>query len=253
MDLGLKGKKAILVGASHGIGLATAKILAQEGCDIALCSRSEESVNKAVKAVSAHGTRVIGGAVDVQDLDAHTAWIEKAVETLGGCDIFVPCTSANTGVDDKEGWLTVLNTDILPISNGVQAVVPAMQKAGGGSIVTISSTAAVEEFMGALPYNALKAAVINYSSALSQKLASDGIRVNCVSPGPVFMEGRAWDQVKAGMPEFYDSIFQQIPMGRMGSGEEIAKAIAFIASPACSYMTGANLVIDGGLTKRVDF
>ena len=253
MDLGLKGKKAILVGASHGIGLATARVLAQEGCDIALCSRSQASVDEAVKEVSQFGTKVIGGAVDVTDEEGHGKWIAQAAEELGGCDIFIPLTSANTGVDDTEGWLTVLNTDVLPLVNGVKAALPYLQKSEGGSIVTVSSTAALEEFMGAFPYNALKAAVLNYSAALSQQLAPQGIRVNCISPGPIFMEGRAWDQVKDSMPEFYESILNQIPMGRMGTGEEVARAIAFLASPACAFMTGANLVVDGGLTKRVNY
>lgn len=253
MDLGLTGKKAILVGASHGIGLATAHALAAEGVSIALCSRSQGSVDGAVEALTAHGGTVIGGAVDVTDADAHSAWIAKAAEELGGCDIFIPFTSANTGVDDEAGWRAVFDADILPLVRGVQAALPFLQKSDAASIVTISSTAAFEDFMEPGAYNALKAAVINYTSALSQKLAGEGIRANCVSPGPVEMEGRAWDQIKQAMPDFYTGILKQIPMGRMGSGEEIAKAIAFVASPVCGYMTGANLVIDGGFTKRVQF
>lgn len=253
MDLGLKGKKAILVGASHGIGLATAKALAAEGCAIALCSRSQSSVDAAVAAVGAQGAQVIGGAVDVTDATAHADWIASAATDLGGCDIFISFTSANTGVDDEAGWRAVFDADILPLVRGVQAAMPFLENSDAGSIVTISSTAAFEEFMGPGAYNALKAAVINYTAALSQKLAPQGIRANCVSPGPVEMEGRAWDQIKQGMPEFYNGILSQIPMGRMGSGEEIARAIAFVASPVCRFMTGANLVIDGGFTKRVQF
>lgn len=253
MDLGLSGRKAILVGASHGIGLATAKVLAAEGVSLALCSRSQGSVDKAVDALKASGGTVIGGAVDVTDADAHAAWIASAAEELGGCDIFIPFTSANTGVDDEAGWRAVFDADILPLVRGVQAALPFLQTSDAGSIVTISSTAAFEDFMGPGAYNALKAAVINYTAALSQKLAGEGIRANCVSPGPVEMEGRAWDQIKQAMPDFYTGILKQIPMGRMGSGEEIAKAIAFVASPVCRYMTGANVVIDGGFTKRVQF
>lgn len=253
MDLGLKGRKAILVGASNGIGLATAKVLAAEGCAVALCSRSQGSVDAAVAAVGQHGGTAIGAAVDVTDGPAHTAWIAGAAKQLGGCDIFIPFTSTNTGVDDEAGWRAVFDTDILPLQRGVQAVLPFLQKSDAGSIVTISSTAALEEFMGPGAYNALKAAVINYSAALAQKHAAEGIRVNCVSPGPVEMEGRAWDQIKGSMPDFYNGILAQIPMGRMGTGEELARAIAFVASPACRYMTGANLLIDGGFTKGVQY
>lgn len=253
MDLGLKGRKAILVGASNGIGLATARVLAAEGCAVALCSRSQGSVDAAVAAVGQHGGPVIGAAVDVTDGPAHTNWIASAAEQLGGCDIFIPFTSTNTGVDDEAGWRAVFDTDILPLQRGVQAVLPFLQRSDAGSIVTISSTAALEEFMGPGAYNALKAAVINYSAALAQKHAGEGIRVNCVSPGPVEMEGRAWDQIKGSMPDFYNGILAQIPVGRMGTGEELARAIAFVASPACRYMTGANLLIDGGFTKGVQY
>ncbi|WP_311270445.1 SDR family oxidoreductase [Sphingobium sp. WCS2017Hpa-17] len=253
MDLGLKGRKAILVGASHGIGLATAHALAAEGVDIALCSRSQGSVDAALAALATHGVALVGGAVDVTDAQAHSAWIASAAQRLGGCDIFIPFTSANTGVDDEDGWRAVFDADTLPLMRGVQAALPFLQKSDSGSIVTISSTAAVEEFMGPGAYNALKAATINYTAALAQKFAPDGIRVNCITPGPVEMEGRAWDQIKQGMPDFYDSMLKQIPLGRMGNGEEIAKAIAFVASPVCGYLTGANLVIDGGFTKRVQY
>jgi len=253
MDLDLNGKKAILVGASHGIGLATAHVLAAEGVSIALCSRSAGSVSAALDALGRHGVKLTGAPVDVTDAAAHSAWIAAAAAELGGCDIFIPFTSANTGVDDEAGWRAVFDADTLPLMRGVQAALPFLEKSDAGSIVTLSSTAAFEEFMGPGAYNALKAATINYSAALAQKLAPQGIRVNCVSPGPVEMEGRAWDQIKQGMPDFYEGMLKQIPMGRMGNGEEIAKAIAFVASPVCRYMTGANLVIDGGFTKRVQF
>lgn len=253
MDLGLKGKKAILVGATHGIGLATAKVLAAEGCDVALCSRSQGSVDAAVSALDTHSGRVIGGAVDVTDAAAHSAWIAGTAEQLDGCDIFIPFTSTNTGVDDEAGWRAVFEADILPLQRGVQAVLPFLRKSDAAAIVTISSTAALEEFMGPGAYNALKAAVINYTAALAQKHAAEGIRANCISPGPIEMEGRAWDQIKGSMPDFYKGILAQIPMGRMGTGEEVARAIAFAASPACRFMTGANLLIDGGFTKGVQY
>lgn len=253
MDLQLKGKKAILVGASQGIGLATARALAGEGVDIALCSRSQDSVDAAIAAVAGSGTKVIGASVDVQNAEQHSAWIASAAAELGGCDIFIPFTSTNTGVDDEGGWRAVFEADTLPMQRGVQAALPFLRKSSAASIVTLSSTAALEEFMGPGAYNALKAATINYTAALAQKLAPEGIRANCVSPGPIEMEGRAWDNIKQSMPDFYEGILKQIPFGRMGTGAEIANAIAFIVSPICAYLTGANLVIDGGFTKRVQF
>jgi 3-oxoacyl-[acyl-carrier protein] reductase len=252
MDLGLTGRKAVLVGASHGIGLATAHVLAAEGCDLAICSRSQASVDAAIKSLAGHGRRVVGAAVDVTNADVHSSWIAKAAEDLGGCDIFISFTS-NNGPDNEEGWTAVFNADTLAVVRGVRAILPTLAKSDAGSIVMIASTAAVEDFMGGGPMNGLKAALINYSAALSQRLAPQGIRVNCVTPGPILIEGRSWDLLKDSMPDFVASTISKIPMGRMGSGEEVGRAIAFTASPACRYMTGANIVVDGGFTKRVQF
>ncbi len=253
MDLGLKGKKAILAGANASIGLAVARVLAAEGCDIALCGRTPAKVDAAVAEIAGLGVKAIGGAVDVTDAESYPDWVASAANELGGCDIFISFVSANPGVDTPDGWMTVFTADILPLVRGIQAALPALEKSDAGSIVTISSTGAVEEFMGPQPYNALKAAVINYTSALAQKYAAQGLRANCITPGPVFTSDGPWAYIKANMTEFHDSIVSQIPMGRMGTGEEVAKAIAFVASPACRYMTGANLVIDGAFTKRVQF
>lgn len=253
MDLGLKGRKAILIGANASVGRHTAEILAQEGCDIALCGRTQDKVDRVVDTVRGMGVNAFGKAVDATDAQALPAFIDEAAQALGGCDIFISFVSANPGVDSDEGWQTVLGADILPLSRGVRAALPHLQKSDAGSIVTISSTGAVEEFMGPQPYNALKAAVINYSHALAQKHAPEGIRVNCMVPGPIYTEDGPWAYIKANMTDFHDGILKQIPMGRMCSGEEIGKAIAFVASPACRFMTGASVVVDGGLTKRVQF
>lgn len=253
MDLGLKGRKAILAGANASIGRAVAKVLAEEGCDIAICGRTQGKVDNVVGELKAYGSKAIGAAVDVTDATAFPAWVERAAKELGGADIFISFVSANPGVDTAEGWTTVLNSDILPLVRGSQAALPFLQASDAGSIVTISSTGALEEFMGPQPYNALKAAVINYSAGLAQKYASEGIRVNCVSPGPIYTDDGPWAYIKENMADFYTGIVNQIPMGRMGSGEELAKAIAFIASPTCRFLNGANIVIDGCFTKRVQF
>ncbi len=253
MDLGLKGRKAILIGANASVGRHTAEVLAQEGCHVALCGRTQEKVDRVVATVKNFGVEAFGKAVDARDAQALPAFIDEAAAALGGCDIFISFVSANPGEDSDDGWMTVMNADILPLSRGIRAALPHLQKSDAGSIVTLSSTGAVEEFMGPQPYNALKAAVINYSSALAQKYAADGIRVNCLIPGPIYTNDGPWAGIKSGMPDFYDMILSQIPIGRMCSGEEIGKAIAFVASPACRFMTGAGVVVDGGFTKRVQF
>jgi 3-oxoacyl-[acyl-carrier protein] reductase len=253
MDLGLKGLKAVLAGASKGIGRATAEALALEGCDVAMCARGQEGVDATVASLSAKGVKAFGQAVDMADAAAYGAWVKSAAESLGGCDIFISFASAGGGPANEETWKKVFDLDLLATFRGVQAALPFLEKSAHGSIIAVSSTAALEEFLGPQAYNAIKAAVINYASALSQQLAPKGIRVNTVSPGPVFINGGSWDMIKTHMTALYDQTVKAVPMGRLGTGEEVAKAITFMASPACPFMTGTNVVIDGGVTKRVQY
>jgi len=253
MELGLKGLKAILVGANGGIGRVVAHALADEGCHVAICGRSQDKVDKVAGELKARPVTSHAEALDVTDAAAVPAFVERAAKALGGCDIFISFTSVNPGEDTDAAWQLVLDTDILPMRRGIAAARPFLKASGKGAIACISSTGAVEEFMGVQPYNALKAAVIAYSAALSQTLAAEGVRVNCITPGPVWTDDGPWPQIKQGAPEFFDSIVAQLPLGKMTSGEDMARAIAFAVSPACMTMTGANIVIDSGLTKRVQF
>lgn len=253
MDLGLKGLKAVLAGASKGIGRATAEVLAAEGCDLAICARGKEGVDAAVSALKSKGVKVIGESVDMADGPSYSAWVKRAAEGLGGCDIFVSFASAGGGPASEDTWKAVFNLDLLATWRGIQAALPFLEKSKNGAIVAISTTAALEEFLGPQAYNAMKAAVINHAHAMSQALAPKGIRVNTVSPGPIYVDGGAWDMVKTHMRPIYDSTVAAIPMGRLGNAEEVARAIAFAASPACRFMTGTNIVIDGGFTKRVQY
>lgn len=253
MDLGLKGLKAILVGANGGIGRQVALMLAGEGCNVAVCGRSQGKVDKVGGELAAKGVNHLAEALDVTDAAAVPAFVERAAKALGGCDIFISFTSVNPGEDTDAAWQLVLDTDILPMRRGIAAARPFLKESACGAIACISSTGAVEEFMGVQPYNALKAAVINYAAALAQSAAAEGIRVNCITPGPVWTEDGPWPQIKEAAPEFFDSIVAQLPLGKMTSGEDMARTIAFAVSPACMTMTGANIVVDSGMTKRVQF
>lgn len=251
MDLGLSGKKAVITGSTRGIGRAIANLLADEGVDLAICSRNQAEVDATVADLSAKGVKVTGAVVDVADKAAYQGWIASAGEELGGIDIFVPNVSAGGGNMSEEGWEANFNIDLLGTTRGVEAAMPFLEKSGAGSIVVISSTAGVETFMGPQPYNAIKGALVIHAKQLSQALAPTGIRVNCVSPGPIYIEGGAWEYIKENMSDFYNATLADIPRGSMGSAEEVANAVAFLASPASSLITGVNLVADGGFTKRV--
>jgi 3-oxoacyl-[acyl-carrier protein] reductase len=251
MDLGLRGKKVIITGATKGIGRAVAELLAAEGADIALCARSPEEVEETVKAIRGRGVSCHGEPVNVRDGEAYKAWLARAAETLGGCDIFIAGVSAGAGMDSEKNWLRNFEIDVLHTVRGCEALQPFLEKSGSGSIVIIGSTNAVETFGGPMAYNAMKAALITYSKQLSQFIGKKGIRVNTVSPGPIFFEGGAWEVIKGTQPKFYDWAIKQFPNGRMGAVEEIARVIVFTASPAASLITGANIIADNGFTKRV--
>lgn len=250
MDLGLKGKKAIVTGGKRGLGLATAQLLAREGCDVAICARGD--VDGAVASIASIGVKAYGEGIDAGDGAAYKAWLTKAAEQLGGCDVFVHNMSGASGRGEEQ-WVKNLNLDVLGLVRAAEVLAPVMEAGGGGSIVCLSSIAAQEEFAGPGSFGPMKAAMVAYASNLSQSLASKGIRVNMVSPGPVFFEGGNWDVIKQNMADFYNTIVNKMPVKRLGDPVEIANAVAFLASPAASLITGANLVIDGGYTKRINF
>lgn len=252
MDLGLRGKKAIITGGSRGIGRAIAEGLADEGVDLAICSRTAEGVETAKKELESKGVKVFGEAVDVGDADALKAFIESAAEQLGGIDILISNPSGGNGTDEKS-WKANFEVDLMGAVRSVNAAVPFLAKSDAASVIFIGTTAAVETFMGPTSYNALKAALITHANGLSQTLGPQGVRVNVISPGPIFIEGGAWDTIKQHMKPMYDSTVAACPNGRLGTAEEIANTAVFLASSAASLVTGVNLVVDGGFTKRVNF
>ncbi len=252
MDLGLKGKKVILTGGSRGIGRAALEIFAEEGCDVAFFSRNAEQVAATVESLSRHGGKVIGTALDMSDHDAYRAWLASTAEELGGCDIFVPGASAS-GSGATGDWDACFNADIKGTVLGCEALQPWLEKSDAASIVIMSSTAGTETFIVPQAFNAMKAALLTYAKQLGQAIGPKGIRVNAVSPGPIAFPGGNWEAIKGAAPALYDATEAQFALGRWGGPDEVAKTIVFLASPASSYTTGTNVVIDGGYTKRVQF
>ena len=253
MDLGLKGKKVIMNGGAHGLGLAALKLFAAEGCDVAFFSRDGAKVSAASTEIGKAGGKVHADTFDMTgNPEGYSAWLAKAADALGGCDIFIH-TASSSGQGATQDWQRSFDLDVMGGVHGVEALTPALEASGKGSIIFMSSTAAVETFIMPQAFNALKAALITYGSQLSQSLAAKGVRVNTITPGPIEYPTGNWEMIKNAMPDFYNGTVAQMPMGRLGSPEEVANAIVFLASPAASYITGANLIIDGGFTKRVQF
>lgn len=252
MDLQLKGNKALVTGGTKGIGRAIADMLADEGCDVAVCARTDADVQACVKALEGKGVKAFGRGFDVGNADELKQFIADAGKALGGLDVFVSNVSGgNSG--GEEGWRANFEYDVMGAVRGVEAALPLLEKSKNASITMISSTAALEKFIGPSAYNAMKAAVIQYSGALAQEVGAKGIRVNAISPGPIFIEGGAWDNIKQNMTPFYDATIAEIPVGRMGSAQEVAAQIGLLASPLGGYTTGTNIVLDGGFTKRIQF
>jgi 3-oxoacyl-[acyl-carrier protein] reductase len=253
MDLGLKGKKAIVTGGSKGIGRASAERLAMEGADVAICARNPEQVEATIKSLKGKGVQASGAAVDVGNAAALKKWVADSAKSLCGIDIVICNVSALAINKDEESWQKEFNVDMMHTVRTVEAAMPYLEKSKAGAIVVVSSVSGFEIDFAAGPYGAMKAALIHYCSGLSSQLASKGIRANTVSPGNTYFVDGVWNQIEKGMPDLYKSALASNPMGRMARPEEIANAVAFLASPAASFITGTNLVADGALTKRVQF
>jgi 3-oxoacyl-[acyl-carrier protein] reductase len=253
MDLGLRGKKAIVTGGTRGIGHAIASLLAAEGCDVAICARHRGSVDDAVAALARAGVRATGGAVDVADLAALRAWIAEAAEELGGLDIFVANVSALAQGMDEAAWRRGFEIDVMGTVFGIEAALPIIERSDAGSIVVVGSTAMAEVYGPTRSYAAVKATLVPYVKGLARNLAPKNVRANMVSPGNVYFKGGVWNTVEERNPEMFASMLARNPTGRMGTPEEVANAVVFLASRRASFITGTNLIIDGALTQRVQF
>ncbi len=251
MDLGLKGKRALITGGTKGIGRAIADTFADEGAGVSLCARNQGDVEAAVAALKKKGVPAFGRAVDVSDASALNVWITASAEALGGIDVLVCNVSALAVGDSPDTWAKSFATDMMHVVNAVAAAVPFLEKSDSGSIVLISSVSGFEVDFAAGSYGATKAALIHYAKGLSRKLVDHGIRVNSVSPGNTYFEGGIWQNIEKNMPDLFASTLKVNPTHKFGTAQEVANGVVFIASPAASRISGANLVIDGALTVAV--
>jgi NAD(P)-dependent dehydrogenase (short-subunit alcohol dehydrogenase family) len=251
MDLGLKGKNALVTGGTKGIGLATCELFAAEGANVALCARNAEEVATITKGLTAKGVQTFGQAFDVADPAALKQWVEAAAEALGAVDALVCNVSALSIGDMPQNWESTFRVDMMHTVNAVAAALPYLEKSKSASIVIVSSVSGFEVDFAAGSYGAFKGALIHYAKGLSVQLASKGVRVNAVSPGNTYFEGGVWENIEKNSPDFFKMALGLNPTGRMGTPEEIAAGIVFLSSPTASRVSGANLVIDGALTKAV--
>jgi 3-oxoacyl-[acyl-carrier protein] reductase len=248
MDLGLRGKAVVVTGGSRGIGRAIALAFADEGANEAICARGKEGLEATAKEIAKRGGKVHAQAADVAKPAELDAFLEGAHAAFGRVDVLVNNSSGFGITDDEAGWKTSFDVDMMASVRASWKVVPWMKAQGGGSIVHISSTSALEA--GSPPsYAAAKAALISHSKTLAVALAPAKIRVNTIAPGSIEVPGGVWEMIKKGNPAMYDGIKASIPWGRLGSAEEVANAVVFTASERASWVTGVVLSVDGGQHK----
>lgn len=253
MDLGLKGAKVLVTGSTKGIGRAIVDTFAAEGADVGICARNQADVDNAVTAIKTKGVAAFGSAVDVSNGPALKKWVEDMASKLGGIDVVVANVSALSIGQHEESWEKEFSTDMMGTVRLVNAAMPYLEKSNAAAIITISSVSGREVDFASGPYGSFKAAIIHYTQGLAFQLAGKGIRANSVSPGNTYFEGGVWNQIKDGNPDLYNTALALNPTGRMGTPQEMANGAVFLASKAASFITGTNLVIDGALTRGVQF
>jgi len=253
MELGLAGKRFLVTGGTRGIGRAVVDGLAAEGASVAYCARNPDAVAETESALKADGVTAIGSAVDVGDGAALRQWVADSASALGGIDGVVANVSALAIPDNEENWRTSFDVDLMGTVGLVEAALPHLLASGAGSIVTISSVSGREVDFASGPYGTMKAAIIHYTQGLAFNLAAKGVRANTVSPGNTYFPGGVWPSIEENDPELFKTALGLNPTGRMATPTEIANAVVFLSSSAASFITGTNLVVDGALTRGVQF
>ena len=259
MDLHLRGKAALVTGSSRGLGRAIAIELAHEGCHICLCARGAEALEAAAAEIRALGARVVAVAVDITTAEGMQQVVDAALRDFGGIDILVNNAGGSVGASFQEStdsdWQRSIDLNLLPAVRASRLVIPQMRMRGGGVIINIASIYGREwggAYLRRPTYIATKAAEIAMSKALALELAPSGIRVNSVAPGSILFPGGGWDRRLRDDPEGIAAFIKaDMPLGRFGRAEEVARVVAFLASDAASLVLGACVNVDGGQTRSL--
>jgi 3-oxoacyl-[acyl-carrier protein] reductase len=250
MDLQLTGKRVLVTGGTRGIGRAIVEAFLDEGAVVGFCARTAAEVTATQQTLSARGT-VTGTTLDVGDAEALEHWVRQSADTFGGLDTVVANVSGIAIPDTEDNWLTSLNVDLMHTVRLVRAAMPHLERSEAASIIAISSVSGRESDFASGPYGTAKTAIVGYVQGLAMQLAGKGIRANTVSPGNTYFEGGVWQSIETGDPALFQTAVGLNPTGRMGTPEEIAGPVVFLASPRASRVSGTNLVVDGALTRGV--
>jgi 3-oxoacyl-[acyl-carrier protein] reductase len=262
MDLGLKGKVALVAGASQGMGRATALGFAREGAKVAICARGEAALNEAAEMIRKQtGGVVLAMVADMAKAEDIKKFVNQSAEHFGRLDIIVNNAGGPPPGEflkfTDEDWNNAYNLSFMSTMRMTREAVPHMQKAGGGRVINITSYSVKEPITGLVLSNAVRSAVIGLAKTLSRELAQDNILINNICPGRIDTE-RAQKLNKAradraGRPveEINKEMAAEVPLGRYGTAEEAADVIVFLGSERASYVTGTTIQIDGGLIRGI--
>ena len=252
MDLKLAGKVALVTGSSRGIGLASAKALAAEGCRLMIAARSAEQLRDAERGLRKTGAEVAAHAADVSSPDDATGLIEATVAAYGGIDILVNNVGGGGGgarVADSsdDDWRGALERNLIQTVRMMRLALPDMQGRPGAAVINIASISGWSPQLAMSgQYGAAKAALIFDTERWALEFVPYGIRVNTVSPGSILVEGNHWDRYRVANPEYFgDYVRHGFPMGRLGTAEEVADVIVFLASSRAHWINGRNIRVDG--------
>ncbi len=254
MDLGLTGKVAMVSGASRGLGRAMAHALADEGMHLSVCARTRDALNEAVVELSRAGS-AIGFVGDITRPEDAQKWVDETVARFGGVDVLVnnaggarPGTLAEL---PESAWQAEFDLNLFAPVRLARLCAAHMERRGGGSIINIGSIYG-RESGGPLTYNASKAALHSFTKMLAREFAPKNIRVNTIAPGSILAPGGIWEQSFRENPAFEkDFISHEMPAGRLGRPDEVAYAVVMLASPRASWITGANIPVDGAQGRSI--
>jgi 3-oxoacyl-[acyl-carrier protein] reductase len=261
MDLGLKGKVAMVAGASRGLGYAVADALAREGAIVSISSSNQASIDEAARRLSADGATAVGTVVDVRNADHIAAWGQQTIERFGGVDLLFtngggPPAGAAISFDDA-AWQNAADLLLFSALRMVRAAVPSMKQRGGGAILMSTSGSVKEPIPNLGLSTVLRASVSALSKTLALELAADRIRVNQIIPGRIdtdrvkHLDELAGKKAGTSAEDAKKKSIAAIPAGRYGEPTEYGRVAAFLLSDAASYMTGATVQVDGGQLKGV--
>jgi 3-oxoacyl-[acyl-carrier protein] reductase len=249
MDLGLKGKVAMITGASRGIGRAIALGLVAEGCQVSVCARGQEGVDTLAKDIQGRGGTALALAVDVTNENDARRWVEETQKRFGQVDILINNVGGSRPggnlTASAEDWKAGFALNFFSALDLCRLVVPLMSNQKSGCVINIASVYG-REWGGPMTYNAAKAAMISLSKEMARELAPQGIRVNSVAPGSILFPGGSWEKRRQDNPEMIAAFVKaELPFGRFGKPEEVADVVVFLASGRAQWVSGACINVDG--------